>query len=87
MRLPIQIKTVKIKWSFAKLIATVLNKRKSESESESTEVTSGMSTNEEEEKREKTGKKLLKHKDKKRERKGKGMYNKWLPLYAFCTIT
>ena len=42
-------KTVKMKSSVAKIIYVALGKRKSEGESESTEVTSGMSTDEEEE--------------------------------------
>ena len=56
-----EIKTVKIKSSFANFIA--LGYRKSEIESESTDVTSGMSTDEGEEKKKKKGKKLVKHKD------------------------
>ena len=76
-----------MKSSVVRLIFVALGKRKSESESESTEVTSGMSTDEEEEKIEKKGEKLLKHKGKKRERKGKGMYNESLALYAICTIS
>ena len=75
-----EIKTVKIKSSFANFIA--LGYRKSEIESESTDVTSGMSTDEGEEKKKKKGKKLVKHKDMERERKGKGMLSELLPLYT-----
>ena len=75
-----EIKTVKMKSSFANFIA--LGYRKSEIESESTDVTSGMSTDEGEEKKKKKGKKLVKHKDMERERKGKGMLSELLPLYT-----
>ena len=75
-----EIKTVKIKSSFANFIA--LGYRKSEIESESTDVTSGMSTDEGEEKKKKKGKKLVKHKGMERERKGKGMLSELLPLYT-----
>ena len=74
-----EIKTVKIKSSFANFIA--LGYRKSEIESKSTDVTSGMSTDEGEENSRK-GKKLVKHKDMERKRKGKGMLSELLPLYT-----
>ena len=52
-----ETKIVRIHQSFAKSIFIALGKRKSDSESESIEVTSGMSTDEEEEKRKKKRKK------------------------------
>lgn len=58
-----------------------LGYRKSEIESKSTDVTSGMSTDEGEENSRK-GKKLVKHKDMERKRKGKGMLSELLPLYT-----
>ena len=67
-----EIKTVRIKSSYGKLIFIVLGKRKSESESQSIEVTSGISTDKGEEKKKKKGKKLVKHQDKKR--KGRVCY-------------
>ena len=79
-------KTVKIKSSIARLIFIALGKRKSDSESESIEATSGMSTDEGEEKRKKKGKKLVKHKDKKRERIGRGMHSEIFSLYTIYRI-
>ena len=76
-----EIKTVRIKSSFAELSFIPSGKRKSESESESTEVTSGTSTDEGEKTKQKKGKKLVKAKDKKRERKGKGMHREMLTLH------
>jgi len=78
-----EIKTVRITSSFAKSSFIALGTRKSESESDSIEDTSGMSTDEGEEKRKEKGKKLVKHKEKKRERKGKGMHSEILPLPSF----
>lgn len=81
-----EIKTVRIKSSFAKLIFIALGKGKSESESESIEVTSGMSKDEGE-RRKKKGKKLVKHKDKKRDRNGRGIHSEMLSLYNTYTMT
>ena len=81
-----ETKIVRIHQSFAKSIFIALGKRKSDSESESIEVTSGMSTDEEEEKRKKKGKKLVKHKDKKRERIGRGIHSEIFPLYTIYPI-
>jgi len=81
-----EIKTVRITSSFAKLSFIALDKRKSESESDSIEDTSGMSTDEGEEKRKKKGKKLVKHKEKKRERKGKDIHSEMLPLPSFMHV-
>ena len=84
-----EMKTVRMKSSFAKwyFIASGKRKSESESESESIEVTSGMSTDEGEEKRKKKGKKLVKHRDRKRERKCKGIHGEMLPLYTIYNIT
>ena len=82
-----EIKTVRITSSFTKLRFIALGKRKSENQSESSQVTSGMSTDEGQEKRQKKGKKLVKHRDRKRETKGKGMHGEMLPLYTICNIT
>ena len=79
-------KTVKIKSSVVRLIFIALGKRKSDSESESVEATSGMSTDEGEEKRKKKGKKLVKHKDKKRERIGRGIHSEIFLLYIHTLI-
>ena len=71
-------KTVKIKSSVARLIFIALGKRKSDSESASIEVTSGMSTDEGEEKRKKKGKRLVKS--------GRGIHSEIFLLYIHTLI-
>lgn len=76
-----EIKTVRIKSSFAELSFIPSGKRKSESESESTEVTSGTSTDEGEKKETKEREKAGKSQGQEKGKKGKGMNHEMLTLH------